>query len=118
MTMLMLAVVAVSPQKGNVGRYASEEQWRHLCGSQGDPPTLCPALPAPTSRDWSRSAMLAAVDEFVALYSRRPIDNNPGGMNANQGFSAWYTLRTLRPPVVVESGGARGQSASLIGSNP
>ena len=113
------AVVVVSlsaPRgKGNLGRYAHDEAWQRLCGSSGEPPTLCPALPEAVASDWRRETMrAAALGEFAALYARRPIDNNPGGMNANQGFSAWYTLRTLRPPVVIESGGARGQMTWMI----
>ena len=114
----MLATVflwlAAPRGKGNAGRYAGDEAWQRLCGSSGDPPTLCPALPEAAAGEWRREAMRAAALEFAALYARRPIDINPGGMNANQGFSAWYTLRTLRPPVVIESGGARGQMTWMI----
>ena len=114
----MLATVflwlAAPRGKGNAGRYAGDEAWQRLCGSSGDPPTLCPALPEVAAGEWRREAMRAAALEFAALYARRPIDVNPGGMNANQGFSAWYTLRTLRPPVVIESGGARGQMTWMI----
>jgi hypothetical protein len=52
--------------------------------------------------------------EFLALYARRPIMANDGGMKAPDMFTLFWTCRTLKPNVVVESGVWRGQSTWLI----
>jgi hypothetical protein len=58
--------------------------------------------------------MIDALDEFEALYEHRPISDNQGGMGAPGAFALWFTLRSLRPKLVVESGVWKGQTTWLI----
>jgi hypothetical protein len=63
---------------------------------------------------WDRSQLRDAVGAFAEVYARRPIQDNRGGMQFNHCFAVWFVLRTLRPPVVVESGVFKGQGTWLI----
>lgn len=54
------------------------------------------------------------VDEFVALYKKRPIVDNSGGMKFNHSFATWFMLQSLKPKVVIESGVWKGHSTWLI----
>lgn len=66
----------------------------------------CRSLPAPS---WgSRGLLKASLGEFAALYARRPLKRNPGGMSVNHAFALWFTMRALLPPVLIESGVHRG----------
>jgi hypothetical protein len=63
---------------------------------------------------WTRAQMIEALPAFAAVYARRPIRDNRGGMGAPHLFLAWFALRALRPEVVVESGVLRGLGTWLI----
>jgi hypothetical protein len=56
----------------------------------------------------------AALPEFIDIYSRRPLQQNAGGMRFNHSFATWFILKTLKPTTVIESGVWRGQSTWLI----
>jgi hypothetical protein len=58
---------------------------------------------------WTHDEMRAALEEFAALYTRRPIRDNAGGMRTPHLFGAWFVLRKLQPAAIVESGVWRGQ---------
>lgn len=53
--------------------------------------------------------MKAHLDEFAEVYSRRPIEDNQGGMKAPQAFHAWYVAKKLNPKLIIESGIWYGQ---------
>src|SRR5262249_40062710 len=55
-----------------------------------------------------------AVAEFSALYAKRPIPQNIGGMRFNHSFATWFILKTLNPKTVIESGVWQGHSTWLI----
>ena len=42
------------------------------------------------------------IEEFVAVYERRPIRPNIGGMRFNHSFATWYILKTLNPHFIIE----------------
>lgn len=54
------------------------------------------------------------VEEFVAIYERRPIRLNVGGMRFNHSFATWFILKTVKPHFIIESGVWRGHSTWLI----
>lgn len=58
--------------------------------------------------------MFGALEEFAALYERRPIKDNQGGMRAPHMFGLWFMARALAPDLIVESGVWRGQSTWLL----
>lgn len=58
---------------------------------------------------FSREEMLDHLDEFAEVYSRRPIDDNQGGMKAPQAFHAWFVAKKLNPELIIESGIWYGQ---------
>lgn len=74
-------------------------------------------VPAPEAigdLPWSRDALIALLDEFAAVYARRPIQNNYGGMSSAHLFALWSTLRLVKPSTVIESGVFQGQGTWLI----
>ena len=58
--------------------------------------------------------MLASLEDFTALYARRPIQDNEGGMSSAHLFTFWSILRVLKPRAVIESGVWRGLGTWLI----
>jgi hypothetical protein len=58
--------------------------------------------------------MLGSLEEFTALYARRPIQDNAGGMSSSHLFLFWYAMRALKPTTVIESGVWQGQGTWLI----
>jgi len=50
-----------------------------------------------------------SLDEFAEIYSRRPIEDNLGGMKAPQMFAAWFMVKKLQPKWIIESGVWYGQ---------
>lgn len=58
---------------------------------------------------WTRAEMIARLEEFSALYKRRPIKDNTGGMLSPHMFLAWFVLQAVKPRAVVESGVWLGQ---------
>ncbi|MFC6713181.1 hypothetical protein [Branchiibius cervicis] len=63
---------------------------------------------------WTREQMTADVQEFAELYSKRPLQQNTGGMGAPHMFATWFIARRLAPEFIVESGIWRGQSTWLL----
>jgi len=89
-------------------------KWLKLtCLSVGDAPERCEEVASRPS--WgARKKVLQALHGFAEVYRRRPISFNFGGMNLNHIFSMWYTVYSLQPRVVVESGVWRGQGTWFI----
>jgi len=54
------------------------------------------------------------LQDFIAVYSTRPINDNSGGMGFNHSFAFWRLLRILKPELIVESGIWKGHSTWLI----
>lgn len=54
------------------------------------------------------------LEEFVELYSKRPIQNNTGGMKSVGLFWVWYVVKTINPELIVESGIWKGQSTWIL----
>jgi hypothetical protein len=58
--------------------------------------------------------MIARLEEFAALYARRPIVDNMHGMSSSHLFLFWFMLRHMQPQVVIESGVWKGQGTWFI----
>lgn len=58
---------------------------------------------------FTREDMKLHLSEFSEVYSKRPIQDNQGGMKAPQAFHAWYVAKKLKPPLIIESGVWYGQ---------
>lgn len=72
-------------------------------------------MPAEIGRPpWSREELAAALPAFEAMYARRPIRDNQGGMKAPHVFAMDFMARRLAPDVIIESGVFRGQSTWLL----
>ena len=86
------------------------------CGSRGRLPTLCESKPP----FWTIDQLKRAVPDFARVFrklrhaQRARIGRNAGGMQLNHAFAMWFTVRALRPPVVIESGVYHGQGTALI----
>ena len=63
---------------------------------------------------WSRDDIKKSLDNFLDLYSQRPIINNVGGMSAPHCFATYFMMKILDKPFIIESGIWRGQSTWLI----
>jgi len=63
---------------------------------------------------WSRSEIIAHLDEFESIYADRPIKDNQGGMKAPHMFAIWFMVKKLCPDLIVESGIFKGQSTWLL----
>jgi hypothetical protein len=63
---------------------------------------------------WTDDDMRGKLEEFAAIYDRRPLPHNPGGMSSTHCFLFWFVLQYLKPTVVVESGVWRGQGTWFI----
>ncbi len=55
-----------------------------------------------------------ALDDFLEIYSRRPIRDNSGGMKSVGMFAVYSLLQKINPLHVIESGIWKGQSTWLI----
>lgn len=62
------------------------------------------------SYDYMRSKL----KEFAALYEKRPIKDNFGGMNSAHMFYVWLVVQHLKPTYIIESGIWKGQSTWLL----
>lgn len=58
---------------------------------------------------WDRNHLKNSLSEFIQLYQKRPILDNTGGMKSPHMFPAWFTIKTLQPKHIVESGIWKGQ---------
>jgi hypothetical protein len=63
---------------------------------------------------WSHDEMKNKLQEFSSIYSKRPIQDNGGGMSSSHLFLFWFILQHLKPRVVIESGVWKGQGTWLI----
>ncbi len=53
---------------------------------------------------WDRQEMIESLKEFVKIYSRRPIQDNTGGMKSCHMFLCWFVAKKLKFEVIIESG--------------
>jgi hypothetical protein len=77
-----------------------------------------PAADGPVSElgtvPWTRADAVAALEAFLPVYDRRPIQDNQGGMRSVGLFNVWFLITRLAPKAVLESGIWKGQSTWLI----
>lgn len=74
------------------------------------PPIFCPQ----GNSHWSLARLRLALPAFARVYDQRPIRINTFGVGANHAFSLWYTVRTLKPLHIIESGVWCGQTTWLL----
>jgi hypothetical protein len=107
LVVLYMLVVLVAPPPVPSAQCASPSLPRH----RGD----CQAAGGPRRPKWDcPSAMRAALPEFRALYKKRVVKDNAGGMLMDHSFALYYTLRSVQPKVVIENGAFLGQSTWII----
>lgn len=63
---------------------------------------------------WDYMDVGSLMDEFLLLYSQRPIKNNKGGMLSTHLFWTWYVLKKLNPKYIIESGVFKGQGTWIM----
>jgi len=63
---------------------------------------------------WSYDEITEKIEDFLELYSKRPIKYNKGGMVTPHMFAIYFILDKINPSSVIESGVWRGQSTWLI----
>ena len=63
---------------------------------------------------WSYEEIEEKIEDFLELYSKRPIKDNKGGMLTPHMFATYFILDKIKPSAVIESGVWRGQSTWLI----
>jgi hypothetical protein len=63
---------------------------------------------------WTAQQLAEGLEEFAAIYARRPIQDNSGGMSSTHLFLFWSAMRLLKPKAVIESGVWKGQGTWLI----
>ena len=54
------------------------------------------------------------ISEFLDIYKNSPIKSNNGGMKTPHAFWTWYTLKQIKPDIIIESGIWKGFSTWLI----
>ncbi len=74
----------------------------------------CLAHDVPFAPPGAAARALAAVDEFPALYERRPVRDNSGGSGFNDSLWLFALARAFAPALIVESGTHKGHSAWLF----
>ena len=63
---------------------------------------------------WTHEELRSELDNFLQLYSNKPLtDNHGGGLSVND-FYVYFTLKKLQPEYVIESGVFQGQGTWLI----
>lgn len=63
---------------------------------------------------WHNKNLDYELNNFIKLYSQRPIKNNIHGIRINHAFAIYFILKKIKPEFVIESGVYRGQSTWLI----
>ena len=63
---------------------------------------------------FTNSKLLTFLDEFNILYSRRPIEDNSGGMKSAHLFPLYCYLQIMKPELIIESGVYKGQGTWFI----
>ena len=66
------------------------------------------------SQKIDRESMKRALPTFLDVWNRRPLKSNSGGMGFHHQFMLWYTARTLKPKLIVESGMKSGATTWLL----
>jgi len=61
-----------------------------------------------------RLDMKNKLEEFSGLYKNRPVKNNTYGMKAPHLFLAWFTMQSLKPEYIIESGVYKGQGTWIL----
>ncbi len=56
----------------------------------------------------------ALIEEFIAVFARRPVRDNAGGSGFNGSLCLFAAVRLLEPDLIVESGTWKGHSAWLF----
>tara|TARA_B110000114_G_C15052515_1_gene381864 strand:+ start:583 stop:1440 length:858 start_codon:yes stop_codon:yes gene_type:complete len=64
--------------------------------------------------EWSNEEIKAEIENFIEIYSERPIKNNEFGMKFPHMFAFYFILKKMKPEFVIESGVYKGQSTWLI----
>ena len=60
--------------------------------------------------DWSLEEIKNELDNFIQIYSERPIKKNDFGMKFPHMFACYFILKKINPEFVIESGVYKGQS--------
>jgi hypothetical protein len=63
---------------------------------------------------WTNQDIINEIDNFLELYSKRPIKQNAGGMTSMHCFATYFILKKINKPFIIESGSWKGQSTWLI----
>jgi len=63
---------------------------------------------------WYNKNLDYELNNFLKLYSERPIKNNIHGIRINHAFAIYFILKKIQPEFIIESGIYRGQSTWLI----
>ena len=63
---------------------------------------------------WKPEAQLDSLEEFLEVYSERPIKSNQGGVLAPHAFGLWFMAKELAPDVIIESGIWKGMTTWLL----
>ena len=63
---------------------------------------------------WNNNELRECLDDFLDVYSRRPIDQNHGGGLSVNNFYVYFALNKLQPKYVLESGVFQGLGTWLI----
>ena len=63
---------------------------------------------------WYNKNLDYEFNNFIKLYSKRPIKNNLHGIRINHAFAIYFILKKIQPKFVIESGIYKGQSTWLI----
>ncbi|KAJ3695695.1 hypothetical protein LUZ60_001072 [Juncus effusus] len=63
---------------------------------------------------WTQTDLLTALEQFIPIYSTRPIKNNMYGMGFDHSFGLWFITRFLNPNLVIESGAFKGHSTWVL----
>ena len=74
---------------------------------------MAPLLPETARSDLGPRAA-AALDDFDAIYDRRPVADNRGGSGYNDSLWLWLMARLISPALLIESGTHQGHSAWLF----
>ena len=65
-------------------------------------------------QDWSIDEIKNELDNFIKIYTERPIRKNEFGMKFPHMFAFYFILKKINPEFVIESGVYKGQSTWLI----
>lgn len=63
---------------------------------------------------WTLENIESEIEKFKEVYDKRPIPDNRGGMSSTHLFWSWYTMKTINPEYIIESGIWKGQGTWLF----